>query len=260
MTHQFKQSIDAYFRLWLFRFRARGIPFLEPQLWGLILRPRALFSTLALRGIAAPGGCATIATSCCASTSSGLRGYRVDSMCPSCMARVTAAQATRSARYLETESFAHRVHVVPARPSAASAGHRSGASIWITRSTAPISMPVPSGGGAKCTNLPRLQLLLDHQPLRRRQRPVMRARNRLPSQLVQRPSQPLGHLPAVHKQNRRVTRANNLQQPRMDCIPNRNSPWSLRGRSAGKYSCSPSRAISSTEPRCAASVALARWH
>ena len=35
-----------------------------------------------------------------ARTSSGLRGKRVDSMWPSCMARVTAAQATRSARYL----------------------------------------------------------------------------------------------------------------------------------------------------------------
>ena len=44
------------------------------------------------------GSTATIATICCASTSSGLRGYRVDSTAPSCIAAVTAAHATRSPR------------------------------------------------------------------------------------------------------------------------------------------------------------------
>ena len=52
------------------------------------------------RGTESAGGWATMATICWARTSRGLRGKRVDSMWPSCMARVTAAQATRSARYL----------------------------------------------------------------------------------------------------------------------------------------------------------------
>ncbi len=68
--------------------------------------PGASSSSLRLRACvglasaAASGGCAMMATICWASTSSGLRRKRVDSTWPSCMARVTAAQATRSARYL----------------------------------------------------------------------------------------------------------------------------------------------------------------
>ena len=120
--------------------------------------------------------------------------------------------------------LAHRVHMVPCAANALhSTRHR-----WrrfdldhqIHR--AHIDAQFQRGSGAQGANLSRLQLLLDDRPLRRRQRAVMRARNRLAGQLIQRPRQPLGHLPAVHKQNRRVARANNLQQSRMNRIPDRN--------------------------------------
>ena len=79
-------------------------------------------------------------------------------------------------------------------------------------------------------NLPRLQLLFNHCPLRRCQRSMMRSRNRLPRQLIQRAGQPLRHLPAVYKQNRRGPLANNLQQTRMNRIPDRNPLRRLRCR------------------------------
>ena len=56
--------------------------------------------TAAWRASTLHGSIEVMATTCWASTSSGFRGWRVDSTCPSVIAWVSAAQATRSPRYL----------------------------------------------------------------------------------------------------------------------------------------------------------------
>ena len=88
----------------------------------------------------------TMATICCARTSSGLRGYLVLSTCASCIARVTAAHATRSPRNFGTmmPRLASPI-VCPDRPMRCMPlATDGGASIWMTRSIAPISMPSSS--------------------------------------------------------------------------------------------------------------------
>ena len=89
---------------------------------------------------------AQIATICCARTSSGFRGCRVSSISPARMARATTADARRSAlnlgkmRPFETERRSCPARPTRCRPRAADFG----LSTWITRSTAPMSMPSSS--------------------------------------------------------------------------------------------------------------------
>ncbi len=70
-------------------------------------------------------------------------------------------------------------------------------------------------------DLARLQQLLNLAPLRRRQRPMMRPRNLLARQIIDRPRQPLRHPPRIHEDQRRRPPPNNLQQPRMNRLPDR---------------------------------------
>ena len=141
-----------------------------------------------------------MATICCASTSSGLRRKRVDSTSPSCMARVTAAQATRSARYLGkmTPSLAAPTWC-PARPMRCMPlATEGGASIWTTRSTAPMSMPSSSEEVRhERADVAGLQQLFDLRALRGRERAVMSACQWFAGQFIDRAGQPLGDPPAV---------------------------------------------------------------
>ena len=86
---------------------------------------------------------AVIATSCCASTSSGLDGMRSDSMAPPRIRSVTTADCTRSPRYLGNTTPRKTAPTWwPARPIRCSPDATlGGASTWTTRSTAPMSMP-----------------------------------------------------------------------------------------------------------------------
>ena len=84
-----------------------------------------------------------IATICWARTSSGLRGMRVVSIAPSCIRRVTIAHSRRSPRY-----FGKMMPLLgaptwwPARPTRWSPrATLVGLSTWMTRSTAPMSIP-----------------------------------------------------------------------------------------------------------------------
>ena len=84
-----------------------------------------------------------IATICWARTSSGLRGMRVVSIAPSCIRRVTIAHSRRSPRY-----FGKMIPLLgaptwwPARPTRCSPrATLVGLSTWMTRSTAPMSIP-----------------------------------------------------------------------------------------------------------------------
>ena len=133
-------------------------------------------------------------------------------------------------------AFAHRVHMVAGAADALhAAGHRRrrlNLNHQVDR--AHIDAQLQRGGGAQGANLPGLQLLLDDRALRRGQRAMMGAGNGLASQLVQRAGQPLGHLAAVHKENCRVTRANNLKQAWMNRVPDGDAARRLRGRAAGQ--------------------------
>ena len=89
---------------------------------------------------------ATIAASCWARTSSGFWGTRVSSTAPSFIALVIAALARRSPRYFgkmtprETASTWWLARPIRCIPLATDVG----VSIWITRSTAPMSIPSSS--------------------------------------------------------------------------------------------------------------------
>ena len=179
-----------------------------------------------------------MATSCCASTSRGLRGKRVDSMWPSCMARVTAAQATRSARYFGKENaFADRIHMVTRAADALHAAGDRGRRFNLDDQIngAHIDAEFERGGGAECANLPGLQLLFNHGALRGRKRTMMRAGDGLSGQFVQRAGQPLGHLAAVHEKDGGVALANDFKQARMNCVPDGDAARHLRGRAGGNF-------------------------
>ncbi len=87
-----------------------------------------------------------MATSCWARTSSGLRGMRVCSISPSCMRRVTTATSSRSPRYFgKITPLLGAPTWWPARPTRCSPrATLVGLSTWMTRSTAPMSMPSSS--------------------------------------------------------------------------------------------------------------------
>ena len=92
-----------------------------------------------------------------------------------------------------------------------------GASIWITRSMAPMSMPSSSDEVATSAADPAgLQQVLDLDALRPRERSVVRAHQRLAGELVERRRQPLGDAAAVDEDQRRSVRLHELEQPRMD--------------------------------------------
>ncbi len=86
---------------------------------------------------------ATIATSCCASTSRGLEGTRRDSIAPVRIRSVTTAACTKSPRYLgKTTPVETAPTWCPARPTRCSPeATEGGDSTCTTRSTAPMSMP-----------------------------------------------------------------------------------------------------------------------
>ena len=109
-----------------------------------------------------------------------------------------------------------------------------GASIWMTRSTAPMSMPSSSVEVAQRARIwPAFNCSSMTERCARGERAVMGAGDRLAGQLVQRAGQPLGHLAAVDEENGRVALANDLQQARMNRIPDGDAARHLRGRAAG---------------------------
>ena len=123
-----------------------------------------------------------------------------------------------------------------------------GASIWTTRSMAPMSMPSSSDEVAtSAAQRAGLEQVLDLDALRPGDRAVVRADERLARQLVERAGQPLGEPPAVDEDQRRAVRANQLEQPRVDRRPDRRPRVADRrpGRS-GMSSAVASLAMSST--------------
>ena len=89
---------------------------------------------------------AQTATICCARTSSGFRGMRVSSISPARIARATTADSSRSARnFGKIRPFETECSSCPARPTRCRPRATDfGLSTWMTRSTAPMSMPSSS--------------------------------------------------------------------------------------------------------------------
>ena len=122
-----------------------------------------------------------VATSCWASTSSGLRGTTVVSMAPSCMRRVTTAVSSRSPRYLGKRTPRDGSPTWwPARPTR-----------WRPRATesgrldlddevdrAHVDAELERGGRDDRGQAALLELLLDEQALLARDRAVVGARER----------------------------------------------------------------------------------
>ena len=151
------------------------------------------------------------------------------------MARVTAAQATRSPRnFGKTTPSLTAFTWWLARPMRCMPlATDGGASIWMTRSMAPMSIPSSSDEVATSAGIrPRLQRVLDLDALLARQRAVVRPRDRFARQLVERAGQPLREAPAVREEQRAPVSANQVEQARMDARPDRRRGGTLRGRPA----------------------------
>ena len=91
------------------------------------------------------------------------------------------------------------------------------------------------GGGAQGLDLARLQLLFDHRPLGGGQRSVMGSGDGFSRQFVERTGKSLGHLAAVDEEDGRVPLPDQLQQARMDGVPDGGAARCLRGRSTGDF-------------------------
>ncbi|EYF00597.1 Hypothetical protein CAP_0412 [Chondromyces apiculatus DSM 436] len=76
---------------------------------------------------------------------------------------------------------------------------------------------------------PRLELLLDRLPLLARDGPVVRPRDHLPREIVQRRREPLREPPAVREDHGRAVRAHQLHEPRVDARPGRGRARRRRG-------------------------------
>jgi ATP-dependent Lhr-like helicase len=107
---------------------------------GSLAREQRVIIEEALKEGRLPG---LIATSCCASTSSGLCGMTVGSICPSCISRVTTAHSSRSPRNLgKILPVDGSPTWCPARPMRCRpAATLGGDSTCTTRSMAPMSIP-----------------------------------------------------------------------------------------------------------------------
>ena len=80
-------------------------------------------------------------------------------------------------------------------------------------------------------DLARFQELFNLHPLRRGQRSVVRARNRLARKIVQRARQSLRYAPRIHEDQRRRAPANDLEQSGMNALPDRRPFQAIRCRS-----------------------------
>ena len=176
------------------------------------------------------GAAAAIATICWASTSSALRGTTVVSISPSRIRRATTAHSSRSARnFGKIRPRLTSPTEWPARPIRCSPRATDfGDSTWITRSTAPMSIPSSSERGRdQARQLAGLQHLLDDEPLLARERAVVGAgdsgprRRALDGQLVQPQRQPLGGAAVVDEHDRRAVRLDQLEQLGVDRRPDR---------------------------------------
>ena len=149
---------------------------------------------------------------------------RVSSIAPSRMRPTTTAHSSRSARNLgKMRPFEGSSSRCPERPTRWSpAATDFGDSTWMTRSTAPMSIPSSRDEVATRHGIePRFEQLLDLEPLLARERAVVGSRHLAFSELVQPQRKPFREPAAVHEHDRRAMRLDQLQQARIDRRPDR---------------------------------------
>ena len=185
---------------------------------------------------------------------------------PSAHARsTTAAHSSRSPRYFG--KMRPRLGAPtwwPARPMRCRPrATLRGLSTWMTRSTAPMSMPssrllVATSAGSR----PGLQLLLDQGALLAREAAVVGARHLLLGQLVEAQRQPLGQPAVVHEDQRRAVGPDEREQLRVHRRPDRPAPPLRRpaprpGPRRSARAASPARACPRPAPRTSRSSSFA---
>ena len=177
------------------------------------------------------GSAATIATICCASTSSALSGTRIASTSPSSIRCATTVASSRSPR-----NFGRiRPMLVPptwwpARPIRCSPRETApGDSTWTHEiDRAHVDAELERAGRGDRAQPAGLERLLDLEPLVARDRAVVRAHQldvraatapRRDRELGQLLRHALGEPPRVDEDDRRAVREDQLEQPRVDQRP-----------------------------------------
>ena len=178
---------------------------------------------------------AAIATICWASTSSALRGTTVVSIAASRIRRATTAHSSRSARNLgKIRPRLTSPTEWPARPIRCSPRATDlGDSTWITRSTAPMSIPssrleVATRHGSS----PALSISSTTVRSSRASEPWCERAISSPARSLSRMRQPLGAAAVVDEQDRRLVGPDQLEQLGVDRRPDR-APASPRPPSSG---------------------------
>ena len=167
---------------------------------------------------------AVIATICCATMSSGLRGIagRLDGAVVHRL-RDGRARHEVAAELREDDAFADRVDLMAAAADALQAARhrRRRLDLHDEIDGAHVDAELERRRGDERAQRAGLQQILDLDALRAGDRAVMRADERLAGELVERAGQPFGQPPAVDEDQRRSVRANQLEQPRMNRRPDR---------------------------------------
>ena len=148
----------------------------------------------------------------------------VSSIAPSSIRSATTADSSRSARnFGKMRPFDTAPSSWPARPTRwRPRATDFGDSTWMTRSTAPMSMPSSSDDVATRHGIaPRLQQLLDLHALLAGERAVMGAGDLLLGQLVQTEREPLGEPAVVDEHDRRAVLLDETQELGIDRGPDR---------------------------------------
>ena len=167
---------------------------------------------------------AAIATICCASTSSGLRGIFVSSISPSRIARATTADSSRSARnFGKIRPFETACELVAgAADSLQTAGDRlRRLDLDHEVDRAHVDPELERRGGDEARDPARLQILLDEDPLLAREAAVVGAGDLALGELVQAQREPLGEAAVVDEDDRRAVRLDELEQLRVHRRPDR---------------------------------------
>ena len=176
-----------------------------------------------------------IATICCATMSSGLRGIagRFDGAVVHRLGDRGAGDEV-AAELREDHALADRVGLMAAAADALQAARdrRRRLDLDDEIDGAHVDAELERRGGDERAQRAGLQQILDLDALRPRDRSVVRADERFAGQLVQRAGEPLGQAAAVDEDQRRAVRANQLEQPRVDRRPDRRPRVADRRRAA----------------------------
>ena len=140
-----------------------------------------------------------------------------------------------AAKFREHDPFADRVRVVAAAADALKpAGHRwRRLDLHDEVDRAHVDAELQRGGRDEPAQLSGFQQILDLDALRARDGAVVRADERLAGELIQRAGQPFRQSAAVHEDERRSMRENQLEQSRVDGRPDRRPAIAERRRTAG---------------------------